>query len=91
MIITTLDELRSYFKVVEDAPDPDGPGDAEQLLGPILEALQCWDETELGALLLHLGLILAVRKGPEGVQALHVTLTEMAEVLMQREIWGSLN
>jgi hypothetical protein len=91
-MITTLDEMRDYLKIVGMSPDAEGPQDAERILGPILEALQPWDEADLSTLLLHTGMTLALERGEEGVLALREALTEMAEILRRRElIWGNPN
>ena len=89
--ITTLNEMRSYFAYLETLPAPRGPQDAEVAIRPLLDALEDWDSDYLGALLLNLGAILALRRGEHGTACLRAALIELGKILQKKELQGHLN
>jgi hypothetical protein len=91
-MIRTLDELRDYMKTIKLMPESQGPEDSERVLGPVLDALEGWDEKDLAGLLVNVAMNLAVTRGVEGTEALREALFEVSDTLQERQqIWGNVN
>lgn len=85
MTITTLDDVREYFRWLTTQPLPTGPHECEANLIPLMEAFRDWDVVDLAGLFIQVGLTLATHRGEDGKAVLADATLQISRTIYVRQ------